>query len=122
MNELLCGTYEKQLSLPEDERSEDIESVNFIFMIFAFLLGTKFLFRGQQEYKDLCFDHFEVGRYGQDADEALVGLKYLERNGMPDKKTRLSLANNTLYNQQARRVVANFPDDEMSVLKWFVKV
>ena len=41
---------------------------------------------------------------------------------MPDKKTCLSLANNTLYNQQARRVVANFPDDEMSVLKWFVKV
>jgi hypothetical protein len=48
LNDLVRKKLELELALPPSERSLDLEDPMFIYMIFLFVMATRFLFRGQR--------------------------------------------------------------------------
>ncbi|OEU13161.1 hypothetical protein FRACYDRAFT_242966 [Fragilariopsis cylindrus CCMP1102] len=115
LNDMVMQNY---LNLPK----ETTESAQYILMMNYFLFGTRFLFRGQKEYQDLCFEHFTIGQYGSDAHPDLQSKEFLELNGLQRKKNKLSQSNHTLFSRNAGRRLVDFPDDPLSPLKWYRKL
>jgi hypothetical protein len=70
----------------------------------------------------LCFEHFTIGRYGSDAYPDLQSKEFLELNGLQRKKNKLSQSNHTLFSRNAGRRLVDFPDDQLSPLKWYRKL
>ena len=50
------------------------------------------------------------------------GLQYLELNGLRTKRSSLSLSNHTLFDLRNDRIIADFPNDILSPLKWYKKL
>jgi hypothetical protein len=70
----------------------------------------------------LCFEHFTIGRYGSDAHPDLQSKEFLELNGLQRKKNKLSQSNHTLFSRNPGRRLVDFPDDQLSPLKWYRKL
>ena len=92
-----------------DVRGEDVEDLH---LVFAFICGTQFLFRGYTEHKNVKFSAFRTGTYDSDHPQ-FPRWKYLEICDT-DKTNKISVSNHTVFNAERNRRIPANPDDPIS--------
>ena len=93
-----------------------------LLVLFAFVLGTMFAFRGVKEYHELRFENLQLGQWSHDT-TGVGGREYLEVLGnLETKKKKLSLNTPTFYSDSESRRVIDNPNDILSPCSLFKKI